>query len=274
MRKFKESLELNLRSLIARAYVRIVATHREGSFIFLNGLTGIISLASYIYLYRTLGAKKVYEGFVIIGSFILAFWLNVLWSIASQLYWEKLSGNLRYFIIAPCSKIAILIGMSIGGIYMILIRSSLVLFLAFFVFKAPIKYFNPLLIFLAFFITLFGLYGLGMAFSSLYLIWGREAWHLSELLQEPVYAFSGLYYPIKVLPIFIAIVSSLLPLTLGLDAIRQGFFGEEAQGFLNIYVELIILTFLAIIFIFMSYFFLKKMEEIAREKGTLIERWQ
>ncbi|MEN3044151.1 MAG: ABC transporter permease [Candidatus Hydrothermales bacterium] len=274
IKKFKESFSINLRTLIARAYVRIVATHREGSWIFLNGLTGIISLASYVYLYRNLGAKKIYEGFVIIGSFILAFWINVLWSIASQLYWEKLSGNLRYFIIAPCSKMAILIGMSFGGIYMILLRSSFVLFLAFFVFKTPLKYFNPLLIFLTFFITLFGLYGLGMAFSSLYLLWGREAWHLSSLFQEPIYAFSGLYYPIRVLPIFIVIIFSLIPLTLGLDAMRQCFYGKEAEGLLNVYLELIILTFLSIIFIFLSYLSLKKMEEVARKKGTLIERWQ
>ncbi len=274
MKSFKESISINIRAILARAYVRIVATHREGSWIFLYGLTGLIGVASYIFLYRNLGAKKVFEGFVIIGGFVLSFWMNVLWSIASQLYWEKLSGNLRYFMIAPCSKMSILIGMSIGGIYMILFRSLFILFTAFIIFKTPLTLSNPFLVILTFFITLFGLYGLGMAFSSLYLLWGREAWHLSRLFEEPVYAISGLYYPIRVLPIFIVFIGSLIPLTLGLDAMRQAFFGKEAEGILNIYIEILILTILSIIFILLSYYALTKMENIARKWGTLIERWQ
>jgi len=34
-------------------------------------------------------------GFVVLGGTMTAFWMNVLWSMASQLYWEKEMGNLQ-----------------------------------------------------------------------------------------------------------------------------------------------------------------------------------
>jgi ABC-2 type transport system permease protein len=169
---------------------------------------------------------------------------------------------------------SILLGMSIGGIYMIIYRAFFVLITAFLIFKVPFTFVNPFYAVLSFFITLFALYGLGMAFSSLYLLWGREAWHLSNLFQEPVYAVSGLYFPVRTLGFWIAFFASIIPLTLGLDSMRQAFFGEKARGFLPIEMEVFILVFLSIIFLFLAWFSLKKMEILARREGTLVERWQ
>ena len=39
----------------------------------------------------------------------------------------------------------------------------------------------------AFVLTLSALYCLGMLFASLFLMYGREAWHMANALQEPVY---------------------------------------------------------------------------------------
>ena len=47
-----------------------------------------------------------------------------------------------------------------------------------------------------FLLTLAALYGLGMMLASLFLMWGREAWHLTQLLVEPVYFVSGLNFPV------------------------------------------------------------------------------
>jgi hypothetical protein len=55
-----------------------------------------------------IGAPEEYIGFVVMGGAMTAFWLNVLWSMSSQLYWEKEQGNLSLFIMAPNSLMAIL----------------------------------------------------------------------------------------------------------------------------------------------------------------------
>ena len=47
-----------------------------------------------------------------------------------------------------------------------------------------------------FVLTLSALYGLGMMLASLFLLWGREAFHLTQLVIEPVYFVSGLNFPV------------------------------------------------------------------------------
>src|SRR5207247_3376742 len=85
----------------------------------------------------------------------------------------------------------------------------------------------PLLLLAVFFATFVALYGLGMMFASLYLLWGREAWNLSALMEEPIFFSSGFYFPLGGLLRIpgwgpaIAIAGSFIPASLGLDALRQ-----------------------------------------------------
>ena len=52
-----------------------------------------------------------------IVSAMTAFWMNVLWSMSSQLYWEKEQGNLALYIMAPNSMMAVLLGMALEQVY-------------------------------------------------------------------------------------------------------------------------------------------------------------
>src|SRR2546428_2927128 len=76
---------------------------------------------------------------------------------------------------------------------------------------------SPLLLLAVFFATLVALYGLGMMFASLYLLWGREAWNLAALMEEPILFSGGFYFPLgRLLPLTgaapaIAIAGSLIP---------------------------------------------------------------
>ncbi len=45
--------------------------------------------------------------------------------------------------------------------------------------------------------ALVALYGMGMMFASIFLLFGREGWHLVNLAQEPVYLLSGTYFPVS-----------------------------------------------------------------------------
>src|SRR5207253_3313179 len=65
---------------------------------------------------------------------------------------------------------------------------------------------------------------LGMLFASLFMLYGREAWNTANLLQEPVYFLSGAYFPGfygPIVPLAIQAAGSLIPMTIGLDAIRR-----------------------------------------------------
>jgi ABC-2 type transport system permease protein len=125
----------------------------------------------------------------------------------------------------------------------------------------------------AFVITMAALYGLGMLFASVFLLWGREAWHISNLLTEPIYLASGFYFPVKALGFWAAAVASFIPLTLGLDAMRQLLFPSNPTfGFLRVDHEIWILVGLAVVFIGSSKFALDHMEKLAKREGRLTER--
>jgi ABC-2 type transport system permease protein len=125
-----------------------------------------------------------------------------------------------------------------------------------------------------FVLALLALYGLGMVFASTFLMWGREAWHIVNLLQEPVYLLSGLHYPVRTLGVVVGAVAAILPLTLGVDALRQVLFGDKARGLLPLGWEIGLLAALAVLFILLAMGCLKVLERKARDEGRLTVRGQ
>ena len=108
--------------------------------------------------------------------------------------------------------------------------------------------------------------------ASLYLLLSREAWHISNLAQEPIYLFSGFYFPIKNFSFWISAAASIIPLTLGLDAMRQLVFESgPSLGFLSVRVEIILLLILSVIFLFTARRMLAHMEKLAIREGRLTE---
>jgi ABC-2 type transport system permease protein len=123
-----------------------------------------------------------------------------------------------------------------------------------------------------FLLTLAALYGLGMMFASIFLLWGREAWHLVNLLQEPVYLLSGTNFPVSIFPRAVAVFASAIPLTAGMDAMRQVLF--RTPGIFGVWVEVAVLAVLALVFLFAAHRCLRYLERRAKEEGKLTVRWQ
>ncbi|MCA9934763.1 MAG: ABC transporter permease [Ardenticatenaceae bacterium] len=259
-------------TVLARAYPRVIGQQREKSWMFFDVVLPIIGVAAYVFVYRAIQAPEEYVGFVVVGGAMTAFWLNILWSMSSQLYWEKETGNLALYIIAPNSLMAILLGMALGGLLATTLRAVVILVLGSWLFHVQyaVVHFGQLVA--IFFLSMVALYGMGMMFASLFLLLSREAWHISNLAQEPVYLISGFYFPVKSLNFWVATAASLIPLTLGLDAMRQLVFPSGATlGFLSVRLELGILIGLCVIFLLAARFLLNYMERLAIREGRLTE---
>lgn len=269
-----QTLITNLRAIWARAYVRVVGANRELSWLFFDTFLPLLGTAAYVFIYKAMKAPPEFTGFVILGGAMTAYWLNVLWNMASQFYWEKEQGQLELYLIAPISPMAILLGMALGGMFMTTVRAGAVLILGSLIFRVQFTVQQPLLLALIFFLAMAALYGMGMLFASLFMLYGREAWHLSNLLQEPVYLLSGFYFPVRGLGFWVAAAASLIPLTLGLDGIRQLAFGGAGWGFLKPEWELALLALLSVVFIYFARRALRFMEELGKREGRLTLRWQ
>lgn len=258
----------------ARAYPRIVGSLlRDRGWLFFETVLPLATTIGYVFVYKAVSAPEEYIGFVVLGGAMMAFWLNILWAMASQLYWDKEGGNLEIYILSPGSLMAILLGMAVGGFVMSFTRATVIVLVCALAFNVVFSVTNLPLLLAIFILTMVALYGMGMMFASVFLASGREAWHLSNMLQEPIYLASGFYFPVKTLGFWVAAFASIIPLTVGMDAMRQLLFPADVTlGFLTVEVEAIILVVLSVIFIYAARFMLTKLEEIGRREGRLIER--
>jgi ABC-2 type transport system permease protein len=264
------------RTVVGRAYPRIIGAQREKSWVFFEIFLPLLQVTAYVYIYRAIEAPPEFIGFVVLGGAMSAYWLNVLWSMASQLYWEKETGNLELYIVAPTSRMAILLGMALGGMFATTLRAIAVITIGTLLFHVSMTVQSVPVLLGVFVTTLVALYGLGMLLSSLFLLYGREAWHLSSLLQEPVSLVSGFYFPVRALGQVVAAAASILPITLGLDAMRQLLFPAMLGDlrFLPAKVELGILAGLAVLFLLLARRALGFFEALARREGRLSVRGQ
>jgi ABC-2 type transport system permease protein len=259
-------------TIIARAYPRVIGQQREASWLLFDIVMPLGSVIGYVLVYKALHAPQEYIGFVVIGGAMMAFWMNVLWSMSSQLYWEKEQGNLALYIMAPNSMMAILLGMALGGMVATLLRSIIIILIGSWMFDIQYVLVNPFQLFAVFAISMTALYGMGMMFASVFLLFGREAWAVSDLVAEPVNLVSGLYFPIKSLPFWVAAAASIIPLTLGLDAMRQLVFSTNLSlGFLSPGLEIGILAGLAVFFLVGAKLLLDYTEKLAIREGRLTE---
>jgi ABC-2 type transport system permease protein len=234
----------------------------------------ILTLSAYIYMYKMVNAPPEYSGFVIIGGTMIAFWSNVLWNMSAQFYWEKETGTLEAYFVAPVSRMAILLGMALGGIVNTTLRAMSILIVGILIFHVPLMIYEPLTALLIFFLTIVALYALGMLFASLFMMYGREAWHTANLLQEPVQFLSGSYFPLSsaAVPNVVQLLSSLIPLTFGLDGIRRVLILGE--GIRTTWLNVIALVVFIVILLPLAKFALNYMENLGKKEGRLTLRWQ
>ena len=268
-------IRVNLRAVFGRAYPRIIGLTREPSWLFFEIFLPFLAVSAFVFVYRALEAPEEYIGFVVLGGAMTAFWLNVVWMMAAQFYWEKDQGNLELYFTAPMHLMSVLAGMAIGGLVMTSSRALAVIGIGSLLYGVRYDVVDPLLLALVFVLTMIPLYGMGMLFASLFLLWGREAFHLAQLLQEPIYFLGGVNFPLRHLGGFSALIAATLPLAVGLDAMRQlAFPGPASAGILAVGAEIAILIGMAVVFIVGARFALAYLERLARREGRLTLRWQ
>jgi len=268
----RQKLGMNLAAVYARASVRVKASFRETSWVIGETIFPFLAMSAFVLVYRGLRAPREYEGFVVLGGAMIAYWNNVIWGMASQFFWEREQGQLQLYLITPVSRMSILIGMALGGIAMTTTRAVAILTGGILLYHVSFPLSRVLPALGLFVLTLGAAYSLGMILSSLFLLWGREVWHTAAILQEPVYLLSGFYFPVSAMGLVVAVAGSILPVTLGLDGIRQVFYGPAAHGLLPLRWIPPIQIALTLFFLYIARRMLAYMENLGKHEGRLTVR--
>lgn len=265
-------LPLFLGSVGARAYPRIVAHWRQTAWVLMDVAFPLVGTLAMVLVYQGLHAPRQYLGFVVMGGAMLAFWQNVLWMMATQFSWDRDNGTLELYAISPTSYEAILMGMAVGAMPPVSLRAGFIVGLCSLLFGVRYAAGGLLPAAGVFLLTISALYCLGMMLASLFLFYGRQAWHLANALQEPVNFISGLYFPVRALGSYIAGAASLIPVSLGLDAIRQLLLPGTFQ-FIPAGLETLLVAVQIPVYALLAYALLRFMEARARRDGKLINKW-
>lgn len=156
--------------------------------------------------------------YMIIGT-TMWMWINMmLWSFGGSLRQEQMRGTLESNWLCPVPKISLLLGYSVSQ----LVVSLVYIIVAVLEFKLIYNFDfvgNPLLALLVILLSIPPIYGIGFIFASL-VMWAKEANSMVFLVRGIMSIFCGITYPLAVLPNWMSKVSSLIPLTYSIKALR------------------------------------------------------
>src|SRR5215207_4082078 len=148
------SFKLFVAAALARTYPRVAWLFRSRSWMIQETLLPVLAVAAFAYTYRAMNAPPQYTGFVVLGAAMTTFWMNVLWGLGAQLYWERDSGNLELYVMSPAPMMGVLTGMALGGMTTTLVRATAITVTGVLLFDVPVRPTSWPLLFAVFLLTL------------------------------------------------------------------------------------------------------------------------
>ena len=204
-------------------------------------------------------------GFTLIGQLLYTFFLSTL--MAGAIFdREREQGTFEMVLLSPANRLAILLGNTFGTSirYLWLMIGTLFLFSLSFNVGIQIKDF--IAVFLSLLLSFLSLLAFGLSLAA-FSIHSRRGGLIAIACQEPVAYMSGLVVPQNALPQTLAQAGYLLPLTIGLLAIRLSLLcGALLQ---DIQVLLAVLLIMIAVYVVLAHFLIKIAEKSAKAKGTL-----
>ncbi len=171
-----------------------------------------------------------------------------------DLIWDRQFGFLKETLVAPVSRLSIMLGKTLGGATVATLQGLIVFFLTLLVgFRPGNIYFLPLALGLVFLVAVL-FTSLGVVIASL--LEDMQGFQLiMNFLVMPIFFLSGALFPLTGLPEVMKIVVRIDPLSYGVDAVRGAMLGAGSLGMVTDLTVLLAIT--AALLILGSYFFEK-----------------
>ncbi len=149
-----------------------------------------------------------------------------------ELIWDRQFGFLKETLVAPASRLNIMIGRTLGGATVSTLQGIIVLLISIAAGFRPTNYalLPVAIIIMALIALLFTAMGTAIA-SLLEDMQGFQM--IMNFLVMPLFFLSGALFPLNGLPGVIVLLSSLNPLAYGVDGLRGAFVGQMYFGFIT-----------------------------------------
>ena len=160
-----------------------------------------------------------------------------------EVIWDRQFGFLKETLVAPISRIKIMLGRTLGGATVSTAQGIVVFLLSLIVGFRPSNWAYVPLALIFMFLTAFLFTSLGTAIAS-----KLEDMHAFQLIMNflimPTFFLSGALFPLEGLPKAINIITAFNPLTYSVDALRFAFNGMSS---INIFLDFAVVGIAAVI---------------------------
>lgn len=206
-----------------------------------------------------------YVGYIIFGTTLWMLLNTVLWTLGSHLRQEQIRGTLEATWTTPASRVGMLLGAAtlqmVQSTAMLIISLLTVKFIWGFQLVGNLWILAGLLL-----LSMGPVIGLGMLFASM-VIHFKETNALVFLVRGIFMVFAGMTYPIDVLPAWMQTVSTLLPLTYSVRAVRA--VGLGGAGWQHVQADAWALVMFSVVFLALGLAAFKSVERVGQRSGTL-----
>jgi ABC-2 type transport system permease protein len=173
--------------------------------------------------------------------------------------WDKQFGFLKEIMVAPISRVSIVLGKVIGTATIALLSALVILIVVVVAGVIPFHYITPMglieaIAFMLLISSIFVSVGLIIA-SFINNIEGFQV--IVNFLIFPLFFLSGAVFPLTTAPVWMKVISSVDPLYYGVDGMRGALIGAHA---LPIYVDMAIVVVVMIVFVAIADIMFRRMQ--------------
>jgi ABC-2 type transport system permease protein len=218
-------------------------------------------------VFNQVAGTENFLGYIAVGTTIWMWQNIVLWNVGLTLRNDQLRGTLESNWLSPTWRFSFLLGSSITELFTMFVF-LVVSFVEFALVFGVRLHGNPLMVLLVLLAAIPSIYGLGFAFASL-VITVKEANAFVYLVRGMVMIFSGITFPVLVLPGWMQAVSRWLPQTTIIHAMRNAML--SGANFQTLLPDLEFLLLSGAVLLLAGFLIFNWMERRARRTGAIGE---
>jgi ABC-2 type transport system permease protein len=168
--------------------------------------------------------------YLLVGTLVWHYLSVVFDNVSEMIAWERWEGTIEYTFMAPITRFTHMVGQTLFSLVYGLLHTGIILWVVTFFFNLDLSganLFGGALMLLAGSLSFIGL---GMVASVLPLLFPERGAQMTHVIQALLLLFSGVYFPISVLPGWMQPAARLSPATYVLEGMRAALIEDAGTG--------------------------------------------
>ena len=205
--------------------------------------------------------------YLLVGTLVWHYLSIVFDAVSEMVAWERWEGTIEYTFMSPVSRFTHMVGTAIFSLVYGLLHTGTILGVVIIFFRLDLREANLLGGVVVLLVGSFSFIGLGIVAAILPLLFPERGAQMTHVIQALVLLFSGVYYPITVLPGWMQKVARFSPATYALEGMRQAILGGVETQALWPYMWPLLL--MGVVFTPLGVTLFRQAERYAKRTGRL-----